>query len=83
MNNKNENPARRNLTKHRVLVFKVDAPRRPIVIISGDQEFIPTNSEFVFGDGACQMEADRRREIYDLMTDDEREVFAKYGMLRD
>jgi hypothetical protein len=75
--------AKATATASRVLTVIVDEPRRPAVITLSDRTLFSKDSSTRFGIKACRREMDRRRVIYDLMTDDERKLFAQYCTLRD
>lgn len=83
MTNKKENHARKNLNGNRVLVFKVDAPRRPFVSTSDLLITHRPHDWSVFGAEVCHQEMSRRKAIHRLMTEDERKFFDKYCRLRD
>lgn len=83
MKNKNERPTTKNPSSNRVLVFKIGAAKRPHVLTLEGRTLFSGDSVPVFGEEACITEAERRTEIYDLMTEDERKLFDKYCALRD
>lgn len=68
---------------NRVLVLKVGAPPRPYVSVTGIFTIDRPYDWSVFGGDACSAEIDRRKAIFKLMTEDEREFFDKYCRLRD
>jgi hypothetical protein len=89
MKNKNDNRTKTenlNLPKppsNRVLVQIVKAPRRPCVSIISLFTVERPYDWSVFGFDAVEEEKKRRRAIFDLMTEDEQDLFNKYCRLRD
>jgi hypothetical protein len=82
MKNREENPTTNKSNSNRVLVYRIDALRRPFIstmfgVLSRPHDWS------VFGIDAWHAEIERRKSIHALMTEDEREFFDKYCRLRD
>lgn len=83
MKKKEENTATKKSYSNRVLVYRVDAPRRPAILTLDDRILCRKDNLVRFGKRTNDQEAIRRQSLYDLMTDDERAVFQEYCRLRD